>query len=153
MIEKTLTLLLEGRYICPIAYREGFEDLSDPATCDKAKAWLQTLGMRLTRIGEAGAFFMSRESIREREITQVKNDLLKFRDTYGPAVRMLDLLRQTKPGYILLAPGDYIQLVELETSMLESSSLEAQLRALVGVIAGSAPGTRPAKTCAGWSST
>lgn len=74
---------------------------------------------------------MAYDYISPKEITQVKNELLKFRDEYGPAVRMLDFIRQTDVSRIELSPGEYITLYELESGVAQSSTLEAHLKSML----------------------
>ena len=80
MNAKTLKLLLAGEYICSVRYRLEFEQLNETAEREEVDAWLSALGMRLGRVGDEGAFFLAYDYISPKEITQVKNELLKFRD-------------------------------------------------------------------------
>jgi predicted transcriptional regulator len=134
MNAKVLKLLLAGEYICLVRYRTEFELLEDTAEREEVDAWLLSLGMRLARLGDEGAFFLAHDYIGPKEITQVKNELLKFRDEYGPAVLLLDFIRQADAGRVQLSPGEYIVLYELEAAVSQSSMLETQLKALLGVI-------------------
>ena len=134
MNAKTLKLLLAGEYICSVRYRLEFEQLNETAEREEVDAWLSALGMRLGRVGDEGAFFLAYDYISPKEITQVKNELLKFRDEYGPAVRMLDFIRQTDVSRIELSSGEYITLYELESAVAQSSTLESHLKSMLGVI-------------------
>lgn len=134
MNAKVLKLLLAGEYICEVRYRSEFELLQDTCEGEEVDAWLMALGMRLARIGDEGAFFLSYDHIGQKEITQVKNELLKFRDEYGPAVLLLDFIRQTDVSRVQLSPGEYIALYELEAAVSQSSTLEAHLKGLLGYI-------------------
>lgn len=134
MNAKTLKLLLAGEYICSVRYRSEFEQLTEAAEREEVDAWLSALGMRLGRVGDEGAFFLAYDFISPKEITQVKNEFLKFRDEYGPAVRMLDLIRQTDISRIELSPGEYISLYDLESAVVQSSTLEAHLKSMLGII-------------------
>jgi hypothetical protein len=138
MNARTLKLLLAGEYICPVRYRPEFELLEDATEREEVDAWLQALGMRLARIGDEGAFFLSFDHIGAKEVTQVKTELLKFRDEYGPAVLLLDFIRQTDVSRVQLSPGEYIALYELEASVSQSSTLEAHLKGLLGYITNAA---------------
>jgi hypothetical protein len=138
MNARVLKLLLAGEYICPVRYRMEFELLGDTSERDEVDAWLLSLGMRLARLGDEGAFFLAHDHIGQREITQVKNELLKFRDEYGPAVLLLDFIRQADAGRVQLSPGEYIVLYQLEAAVSQSSMLETQLKGLLGVITNAA---------------
>ena len=138
MSARVLKLLLAGEYICPVRYRIEFELLGDNSEREEVDAWLLSLGMRLARLGDEGAFFLAHDHIGQKEITQVKNELLKFRDEYGPAVLLLDFIRQADAGRVQLSPGEYIVLYQLEAAVSQSSMLETQLKGLLGVITNAA---------------
>lgn len=138
MNAKVLKLLLAGEYICPVRYRTEFELLADATEREEVDAWLLSLGMRLARLGDEGAFFLAYDYIGPKEITQVKNELLKFRDEYGPAVLLLDFIRQADAGRVQLSPGEYLVLYQLEAAVSQSSMLETQLKGLLSVITNAA---------------
>jgi len=138
MNARVLKLLLTGEYICPVRYRMEFELLGDTSEREEVDAWLLSLGMRLARLGDEGAFFLAHDHIGQKEITQVKNELLKFRDEYGPAVLLLDFIRQADAGRVQLSPGEYIVLYQLEAAVSQSSMLETQLKGLLGFITNAA---------------
>jgi hypothetical protein len=138
MNAKVLKLLLAGEYICSVRYRSEFELLEDLAERESVDTWLLALGMRLARIGDEGAFFLSYDNIGQKETTQVKTELLMFRDEYGPAVLLLDFIRQTDLSRVQLSPGEYIALYELESAVSQSSTLEVHLKGLLGYITNAA---------------
>lgn len=138
MNAKVLKLLLAGEYICSVRSRSEFELLEDVAEREAVDTWLIALGMRLARIGDEGAFFLSYDHIGQKEITQVKTELLMFRDEYGPAVLLLDFIRQTDLSRVQLSPGEYIALYELESAVSQSSTLEVHLKGLLGYITNAA---------------
>lgn len=134
MNSRVLKLLLTGEYICSVRYRDEFSLLEDDDEQESVNTWLESLNMRLARLGEDGAFFMAPAYIGPKEITQVKNELLKFRDEYGPAVLLLDFIRQTDAGSVFLSPGEYIALYQLEAAVSQSTMMETQLKSLLSVI-------------------
>lgn len=138
MNAKLLKLLLAGEYICPIRYRTEFDILCDPHERDDIDEWLMSLGMRMAHLGEDGAFFIAHNFISTKEINQVKHELSKFRDEYGPFVLMLDFIRQTDAGQVQLSPGDFIQLFKLEDAVAQSTMMDMQLKTLLSVITHSA---------------
>ena len=138
MNKKVLKLLLAGEYLCPTRYRQEFDLLEDASEREEVNTWLMNLGMRLERVGDEGAFFLAHDYIGPREITQVKGELLKFRDEYGPAVLMLDFIRQVGGGQAQLSPGEFVVLHQLEATVTVSSMLETELKSLTGVIASAA---------------
>ncbi len=138
MNQHLLKLLLAGEYICPVTHRSEFEQLEDPAERELIDEWLLRLGMRLARLGEEGAFYLAHNVIGQKEITQVKAELLSFRDEFGPFVLMLDFIRQADVSQVQLRPGDFLALYQLEEAVAQSSMLELKLKSLLSVISGSA---------------
>ena len=125
--------LLEGAYICDVAYPREFEFLLESGNADKVDEWLSEIDMRLSRIGDEGAFVMTPRQVTPAETTRIKDDFARFRDVYGPAVRMLQLIRTGRDDFTLV-PGEYVQLAELNQAVNESATLESQLRSLQSVI-------------------
>ncbi|WP_338413753.1 hypothetical protein [uncultured Sphaerotilus sp.] len=133
-----MKLLLGGEYICSVRFRDEFSLLEDSDEQEAVNTWLGSLNMRLARLGEDGAFFTAPTCIGSKDITQVKNELLKFRDEYGPAVLLLDFIRQSDAGRVFLSPGEYIALYELDAAVSQSTMLETQLKSLLSVIGNAA---------------
>lgn len=133
-----LRLLWAGEYICPVRYPVEYEILEDTEVREKVGQWLLEANMRLARVGDEGAFFMAPDVIGAADITRIKGELSRFRDTYGPAVLLLDFIRQSDVGGKLLVPGEYVVLYELEKTVSQSSVLETQLKSLLAVISNAA---------------
>jgi hypothetical protein len=131
MNPQTLELLLKGEYVCEYAHPDAWRSLENPADREAVDAWLRRLGMRLARVGDTGAFFMAPETVNEKVSAKLRAELREFRDTYGPALQMLDFIRQVNGEMALCAPGERIQLVNLESQVTNSTTLAAQLRDLV----------------------
>jgi len=127
-------LLLEGEYICDVRYPIEYEVLQDPAEQERVDSWLAGLNMRLARLGGDGAFFMAPLVVTALDQARLRRELLDFRDVYGPAVVMLDLIRQADSLGLVLSPGEYIPLFELESAVANSGTLEMLLRSKLAVI-------------------
>lgn len=127
-------LLLEGEYICDVRYPTEFEVLQDPAEQESVDSWLASLNMRLARLGSDGAFFMAPLVVTALDQTRLRRELLDFRDVYGPAIVMLDLIRQADSLGLALSPGEYIPLFELESAVANSGTLEMLLRSKLAMI-------------------
>lgn len=136
MSPRVLKLLLEGVYLCSVRYRDEFTLLEDEDEQEQVNDWLQKLNMRLARLGEDGAFFMAPAYIGQKEVTQVKGELVKFRDEYGPALLFLDFIRQTDSSCVFLSVGEHIALYELDAIVSQSTMLESQLKSLQNIISG-----------------
>ena len=136
MMEQTLRYLLDGQFICSVRFKESFESLQDEQLQEEVNAWLGKLDMRLARVGDDGPFFMAPNFISAREITKVKEELRQFRDAYGPAVIMLDFIRQSMPDSTSLSPHEYILLAELEQAVIGNASMEEHLKSIGSFIKG-----------------
>jgi hypothetical protein len=131
MNPQTLQLLLAGEYICEYRYQDAHRSLDSVNEREAVNGWLRGLGMRLARVGESGAWFMAPEVVSEKVQGKLRAELREFRDTYGPALLMLDFIRQVNGEHALCSPGERIQLVTLESQVATSTTLAAQLRDLV----------------------
>lgn len=134
MNRRITKLLLAGEYICRYRYPAEFESLQHQQEHDEIDAWLGALERRIARLGSDGAFFMAPVLITVDDQRQLKAAFLQFRDVYGPAVLMLDMIRQTDSLNITLTPGEFIPLYELEQAVANSSTLEMQLKNKLQVI-------------------
>ena len=133
MKAQTLRALLDGNYICPVAYRREYEFLIETDNEQAADKWLREINMRLARLGTDGAFFMTQQTLSAEDTGRIRDDFQRYRDVYGPAHRMMQIIRSGKDEFTL-TPGEYIQLAELNQAINESPTLESQLRGLQTVI-------------------
>lgn len=130
-------LLLGGAYICPHAHPQDYEALQDPSTRAEVNLWLGGIDKRLARVFEDdGAFFMAPLTLGSSDLAKVKEDLVRFRDVYGPTILVLNLIRQTDLDNPAFQAGDLVQVAQLETAVSASLSLENQIRSLFGVVKG-----------------
>jgi hypothetical protein len=139
MNAKMLTLLLAGEYLCPVRYRDEYEALANSTErAEQVDRWLAGLDRRLARLGgdgNEGAFFMAPANLEDKDVARrVRDELRNFRDVYGPAVRLLDFIRQAKAESAMCSVGERIQLAELESLVLASASLTTLLTSLIEVI-------------------
>jgi len=137
VIAAALKTLLSGRFICSVAYPTEYNYLSDPESLAKVEEVLGHMDFRLARTNpEDGAYYTAPKDVTTLSVTRLKEDLRRFRDVYGPAVMLLDLIRQTNSTEIALSPGDVIRLARMEELIIDSASLESQLNGLSHVIKG-----------------
>ncbi|SOZ19190.1 condensin complex protein MksE [Cupriavidus taiwanensis] len=140
MIAAVLKTLLSGRFVCSVAYPTEYNYLSDPEALAKVEDVLGHMDLRLARTNpEDGAYYTAPKDVTTLSVTRLKEDLRRFRDVYGPAVMLLDLIRQTNSTEIALSPGDVIRLARMEELIIDSASLESQLNGLSHVIKGFNP--------------
>lgn len=133
MRNQTLRCLLDGNYICEFAFPNEYAYLSSDNNDVYVNEWLSAINMRLARVGDDGAFFMAPQTLSTDDNARIREEFLRFRDVYGPAIRMLQVIRNTKDEFSL-NPGEYIQHAELVQKINDVAALAEQLRSLVGVI-------------------
>jgi hypothetical protein len=133
MRNTTLRCLLDGNYICEYAFPQEYTYLTSDTNEAFVNKWLSAIDMRLARVGEDGAFFMAPQNLSKEDNARIRDEFLRFRDVYGPAIRMLQVIRNAKDEFSL-NPGEYIQHAELAQKVNEIAALAEQLRSLVGII-------------------
>lgn len=133
MRNRTLRCLLDGNYICEYAFPHEYAYLTSDTNEAFVNEWLSAIDMRLARVGDDGAFFMAPETLSTDDNARIREEFLRFRDVYGPAIRMLQVIRNAKDEFSL-NPGEYIQHAELVQKINDVAALAEQLRSLVGVI-------------------
>jgi hypothetical protein len=130
MKPETLKYLLAGNFICQFAFPEAYEDITIPGESERINDWLASLDRRLARLGDDGAFYVAPLQVhRNDDVSKVRADLIRFRDSYGLLTQMLNIVRLAKEGFRGV-PGEYVQLAELVLRVNEDSTLVAQLREL-----------------------
>ena len=132
MRNETLRLLLDGQYICEIAHPHAYQYLASDGQEQFVNEWLGAIDMRLAKVG-AGVFFMAPKALSPDDNARIRDEFLRFRDVYGPAIRMLQIVRAAKDELELI-PGVYIQHAELVQKINEAPTVADQLRAMVGTI-------------------
>lgn len=133
MRSQTLRCLLDGNYLCEISYPHEYAFLTSDNNEAFVNEWLGAIDMRLARVGDDGAFFMAPQTLSTDDNARIREEFLRFRDVYGPAIRMLQVIRNAKDEFSL-NPGEYIQHAELVQKINEIAALAEQLRSLVGII-------------------
>jgi len=133
MKNQTLRCLLDANYICEYAFPQEYAYLTSDSDDAFVNEWLSAIDMRLARVGDDGPFFMAPQTLSTEDNARIRDEFLRFRDVYGPAIRMLQVIRNAKDEFSL-NPGEYIQHAELAQKINETAALAEQLRSLVGII-------------------
>jgi hypothetical protein len=133
MKSQTLRCLMDGNYVCEYAYPQEYGYLMSANHATWVNEWLSAIDECLTRVCEGGAFFMAPIELSSSDAARIRDEFLRFRDVYGPSVRMLQIIKSGKEDFVL-QPGEFLQHAELVQAVNENSSLTEQLRSLIGVI-------------------
>lgn len=127
MKARTNRCLIDGNYICPVAFPQEYAYLDDPVNRHATNEWLGGIDMRLARLNEDGAFFMAPIAVLPQHVSRIRDDFVRYRDTYGPYLYMLQFIRDSSEHFNL-APGEFIHLATLMQALNESSTLDTKLR-------------------------
>lgn len=133
MKNQTLRCLLDGNYICKYAFPQEHLFLTTDDNEAFVNKWLSEIELRLARLGDQDIFFMAPSVITADDNSRIRDEFLRFRDVYGPAIRMLQIIRNAKDEFSL-NEGEYVQHAELVQKVNEISTLSEQLKSLVGII-------------------
>ena len=137
-----LHLLIAGEYLCEVRYPNEFNSLANSSSqAEEVSRNLAPFDLRLARLNKDadGAFFAAPLDYTEAFASSIRADMRNFKSVYVPAIRMLDCIRKIRAEHALCTAGERIQLVELETSVMASSNLSADLKALLEIIHNGSP--------------
>lgn len=140
-----LKRLAEGKFICPVAYPEEFDLLSEEEGREAAEAWLEQVNLRLARLSDEGAFFMAYAFADHEMRLAVREELRTVRSRLHLVVPVLEAIRQAQGQDPRLQPGDTIWESEIAERVRQNAGLEQQvmeLRELPGMRAGESANDR-----------
>ena len=126
--KSALKLLAKGEFVCPVRYEEEYEALESPEGHHKAQAWLQTIGYRLARLHDEGAFFMAYDESPTTETrNRIRDEMKTVRNRLEPYIGFMETLRQAQGRDPQLHANDVIWLTEICEAVRNSSLLERRL--------------------------
>jgi hypothetical protein len=126
-IESALKQLARGSFICPVHFPEEFEALQDAAGHKVATEWLQTIGYRLARLSDEGAYFMAYEVPTLEMRNRFREELKTIRSRLEPYVGFLETLRQAQGRNPQIHAGDVVWLTEISEEIRNSAMLDRRL--------------------------
>jgi len=126
-LSSALKHLAKGDFICPIQFPEEFEALEDPEGHKTASEWLLSVGYRLARLSDDGAFFMAHEVPTSEMRNNFREDLKVIRNRLEPYVGFMETLRQAQGRNPNIHPGDVIWLTEISEAVRGSALLDRRL--------------------------
>lgn len=126
----TLKALLAGEFICPVAYPDGYDLLTEEAHRAVAETWVGQLGLRLVRLSDEGAFFVAPALADTEARTAVRDSLRNVRTTLAPIVPVLEAIRRAQGQDVHLQPGLALWESELAERVRLTPALEQQVMEL-----------------------
>jgi hypothetical protein len=137
-LRSALKALCAGEFVCPTRFPDEFEALEDPAGREHAEKWLDTLGYRLTRLNDDGAYFMA-HSVATTEIrAQLREEMRTVRSRLQPVVSIMESIRKSQGREPRVHAGDTLRATEIAEMAMASSMLESQIMEMRDI-----PNTKP----------
>lgn len=129
MNKQILFKLLDGQFICPVAFPEEFRALQDYEIQQETNVWLNQLGQSLIQIDNDGAFYMAPQYPSEDDNQRYREEMQNCRNTLMPSIQMLDMIRKCCNQFHC-QPDATIELAQLEMAVNSSTELSNTLKAL-----------------------
>ena len=141
-LKSALKLLAKGEFICPVRFEREYEALDTPEGRQRAQEWLETIGYRLARLHDEGAFFMAyNESPTTETRTRIREELKTVRNRLMPFVGFFNLLREAQGSDPQLRAGDVVWLTNISEAVRNSSALERRITDMRDLFDGRANGS------------
>jgi hypothetical protein len=133
MFERTLTLLLEGEFVCDVRYPESARFLADSAHRQAAEDYLGKLGRRLACTSGGEAWFAAYREIGTEERQKVRTSFNGIKQQLRPLVGFCVTVMQALNQNQALAPGDLIDVNRLMGVIAEHAGLRDEIQGLAGL--------------------
>lgn len=137
-IESALKILAKGEFVCPVRYEAEYAALDAPAGREQAQQWLATVGYRLARLHDEGAFFMAYARVDSELRSQVRQELTTVRKRLDPFVRFFNVLREAQGSAPDLTAGYPVWVSHVSEAVRNSAALEQKLSDMDWLIDGRA---------------
>lgn len=129
-LRSALKALAAGEFVCQHRFRDEYEALEDPAGREHAEQWLDSIGYRLARLSDDGAYFMAHSVVTTEIRSQVRDELRSIRGRLYPVVGILESIRRSQGRDPRVHPGDILVPTDIAERARASSMLESQIMEL-----------------------
>lgn len=126
-IATTLKLLAAGEFICPQRYPDEFEVLETQDGSTAAEEWLHSIGYRLARLHDEGAYFMAHAIASTEVRNQIREEMRTVRTKLQPVVAILETIRQSQGREPRVHAGDMVFVSEVAEEARKSAMLESRI--------------------------
>lgn len=126
-LESALKRLSEGAYVCESRFPNEYDTLQQPEHKQAAEQWLETVGYRLARLSDDGAFFMAHAVVSTEMRASLREEMKHVRTKLEPIVGFLETIRLAQGRQPMIHPNDVIWESEIMESVRSSSVLERRL--------------------------
>jgi len=129
MFKHVAEALLSGHFICPTAYPDAFEYLSQPANADKINAFLQPLDRELLNL-DGELFYAAYTVVDDSNRAAIREAFSETRSQLRPVVEWMDMVMTALGQDIPIRARDEIRLHQLLQAIEHEPSLSEQLNRL-----------------------
>lgn len=129
MFKHVAEALLSGYFICPTAYPDAFEYLSQPANADKINAFLQPLERELLNL-DGELFYAAYTVVDDSNRAAIRDAFSETRSQLRPVVEWMDMVMTALGQDMPIRARDEIRLHQLLQVIEHEPSLSEQLNRL-----------------------
>lgn len=129
MFKHVAEALLSGHFICPTAYPDAFEYLSQPANADKINAFLQPLERELLNL-DGELFYAAYTVVDDSNRAAIREAFSETRSQLRPVVEWMDMVMTALGQDMPIRARDEIRLHQLLQVIEHEPSLSEQLNRL-----------------------
>jgi hypothetical protein len=129
MFKHVAEALLSGHFICPTAYPDAFEYLSQPANTDKINAFLQPLERELLNL-DGELFYAAYTVVDDSNRAAIRDAFSETRSQLRPVVEWMDMVMTALGQDMPIRARDEIRLHQLLQVIEHEPSLSEQLNRL-----------------------
>jgi hypothetical protein len=129
MFKHVAEALLSGQFICPTAYPDAFEYLSQPANADKINAFLQPLERELLNL-DGELFYAAYTVVDDSNRAAIRDAFSETRSQLRPVVEWMDMVMTALGQDMPIRARDEIRLHQLLQAIEHEPSLSEQLTRL-----------------------
>lgn len=129
MFKRVAEALLSGRFVCPTAYPDAFEYLSQPANADKINAFLKPLDRELLN-PDGELFYAAYTVVDDSNRAAIREAFSEIRSQLRPVVEWMDMVMTALGQDMPIRARDEIRLHQLLQAIEREPSLSEQLNRL-----------------------
>lgn len=129
MFKQVAEALLSGQFICPTAYPDAFEYLSQPANADKINAFLKPLDRELLNL-DGELFYAAYTVVDDSNRAAIREAFSEIRSQLRPVVEWMDMVMTALGQDMPIRARDEIRLHRLLQAIEHEPSLSEQLNRL-----------------------
>ena len=129
MFKQVAEALLSGQFVCPTAYPDAFEYLSQPANADKINAFLKPLDRELLN-PDGELFYAAYTVVDDSNRGAIREAFSEIRSQLRPVVEWMDMVMTALGQDMPIRARDEIRLHRLLQAIEHEPSLSEQLNRL-----------------------